>query len=231
MWVDSTNLITEAGNELKAPETTAERVQEIFTEWWDKQNGKASQDEESYALPVKIVERSGSAGTPIPRCGKLHFPKGKLSDEQIELLEKNMKSSDSNSEADELILWGAGRAAAIAVIPLPLADVGPLMANEAYMIYKLADAYGYSIDKTVITMLAGIAGGSIVGKIGASFLPFLKVPIAAGVTYAVGKAAKAYFASGMTLSRDSLLDVFTNARKEADTIDWDKHKVEDSEED
>ena len=108
------------------------------------------------------------------------------------------------------------------------AYVGPLMANEAYMIYKLADAYGYSIDKTVITMLAGIAGGSIVGKIGASFLPFLKVPINAGVTYAVGKAAKAYFGSGMTLSRDSLLDVFTNARKEADTIDWNKHKVEDT---
>ena len=27
---------------------------------------------------------------------------------------------------------------------------------------------------------------------------------------------------------DILLDVFTNARKEADTIDWDKKKIEES---
>ena len=96
------------------------------------------------------------------------------------------------------------------------------------MIYRLADAYAYSIDKSVVAMLSGVAGGSIVGKIGASFLPFLKVPIAAGITYAVGKTAKAYFASGMTLSKEILLDVFTNARKEADTIDWDKKKIEES---
>lgn len=227
MWIDSSYLIVAAENELKAPETTAERVQEIFTEWWDKRDGRPAQDDDVFEVPVKIVDYVGVAGTPMPRCGKLHFPKEKLSEEQIELLEKNMKSSDSDSDADEFILWAAGRAAAIALVPLPLADVGPLMANEAYMIYRLADVYGYSIDKSVVTMLAGIAGGSIVGKIGASFLPFLKVPIAAGVTYAVGKAAKAYFASGMTLTRDKLMDVFTNARREADEIDWNKHKVEE----
>ena len=93
------------------------------------------------------------------------------------------------------------------------------------MIYRIAAAYGFSIDKSVVAMLGGVAGGSIAGKLGATFLPFLKVPIAAGITYAVGKAAKAYFASGMTLSRDSLVEVFMKARKEADDIDWDKHKV------
>jgi hypothetical protein len=44
----------------------------------------------------------------------------------------------------------------------------------------------------------------------------------------VGKTAKAYFAAGRTLSRDILLDVFTNARKEADSIDWSKNKVAES---
>ena len=224
MYVDSTHLIVEADSELRNPESTPERIQELFEKWWGKRTSGASVQEGTYALPVKIVDRVGFAGTPIPRYGVLHFPKAKLSDSQIEMLEKNLKSPDADKEADEFILWAAGRAAAIAAVPIPLADVGPLMANEAYMIYRIADAYGFSIDKSVVAMLGGLAGGSIAGKIGASFLPFLKVPIAAGITYAVGKAAKAYFASGMTLSRDGLAEVFTNARKEADDIDWDKNK-------
>ncbi len=92
------------------------------------------------------------------------------------------------------------------------------MANEAYMIYRVADAYGYKIDKSFIAMLTGVVGASVVGKIAASFLPFLKIPIAAGVTYAVGKTAKAYFASGMTLSKARLKAEFTNARKKTDEI-------------
>lgn len=227
MYVDSTHLITEADNELQNPETTPERVQALFQEWWDKRNGRASFEDEFYVLPVKIIDYIGVAGSPCPRIGALHFPKSKLADEQIELLEKYLKLPDADSEADSFILWAAGRAAAIAAVPLPLADVAPLMANEAYMIYRLAEVYGYSIDKSVVTMLAGVAGGSILGKLGASFLPFLKVPIAAGITYAVGKAAKGYFASGMTLPREILMDVFTNARKEADDIDWNEHKAEE----
>ncbi len=135
-------------------------------------------------------------------------------------LENEIKRKDPSKLATETILWGAGRAAAIALTPLPLADVGPLMANEAYMIYRIAEAYGYKVDKAVVAMLAGVAGGSLAGKLAASFIPFLKVPIAAGITYAVGKTAKAYFASGMTMSKEALKQEFTQAQKEADGIDW-----------
>ena len=131
-----------------------------------------------------------------------------------------------DAEADEYINWGAGRAAAIAIIPLPLADVGPLMANEAYMIYKLGAVYGYAINEAVLTMLAGVAGGSIAGKFAASFLPFLKIPIAAGVTYGVGKAAKAYFQSGMSLKPEELRKKFLEAEQESKNIDW-KNKMQE----
>ena len=226
MYYDSTHLIVEADRELQDTETTAGRVQELFNEWWPKRTGGATFEDDVYALPVKIVDLVGIAGMPAPRHGVLHFPKAKLNESQIELLEKYHNSPDADRKADEFILWAAGRAAAIALAPIPLADVGPLMANEAYMVYRIAAVYGFSIDKSVVAMLCGVAGGSILGKIGASFLPFLKVPIAAGITYAVGKTAKAYFASGMTLSRDELTDIFTISRKEADTIDWKEHKVE-----
>ncbi|MGI5924673.1 MAG: DUF697 domain-containing protein [Lentisphaeria bacterium] len=135
----------------------------------------------------------------------------------------------TNEQADSLINWAAGRAAAIAIMPLPLADVAPLMANELYMIYKLGAVYGYAVDKTVLTMLAGVAGGSIVGKTAASFLPFLKVPIAAAVTYGVGKAAKAYFESGMTLDVKELKQRFLAAEREAKQTNWNEKKVEEDE--
>ena len=123
-------------------------------------------------------------------------------------------------DADSYIYWAAGRAAAIAWLPLPLVDVAPLIANEVYMIYKLAGVYGIAADNTVITMLLGSAGGSIAGKVGASFLPLLKVPIAAAVTYGVGKAAKAYFESDMTLNEEQLKAAFLAGEREAKKRDW-----------
>ena len=146
--------------------------------------------------------------------------------ENTTTLEEAIQPVDKDDTANEIILWGAGRAAAIALAPLPLADVGPLMANEAYMIYRLANNYDCKIDESVVAMLLGVSGGSIVGKIAASFLPFLKVPIAAGITYAIGKTAKAYFESGMTLSKEDMTDVFINSRTEAEGIEWTKKKVE-----
>ena len=127
-----------------------------------------------------------------------------------------------SSDADSYINWAAGRAAAIALVPLPLADVAPLIANEVYMLYKLAELYGIAADNTVISMLLGCAGGSIAGKIGASFLPFLKVPIAAAVTYGVGKAAKAYFESDMTMNEEELRREFLAGEREARKKDWKK---------
>lgn len=139
---------------------------------------------------------------------------------------KKVWQEAASSEADNYIRWGAGRAAAIALIPLPLADVAPLLANEVYMIYKLAGVYGIAVSGTVITMLLGCAGGSICGKIGASFLPFLKIPIAAGVTYGVGKAAKAYFESEMKLSSSELKAEFLAGERESKKREWKPVDVE-----
>lgn len=130
-------------------------------------------------------------------------------------------------EADSFINWAAGRAAAIAVIPLPFVDLVPLVANETYMIYRLAELYGIPVDDTVITMILGCAGGSIAGKIAASLLPILKIPIAAGVTYAVGKVAQSYFESDMKLNRTELREKFMEEEREAKKREW--KPVEDEE--
>jgi len=131
-------------------------------------------------------------------------------------------------EADSYINWAAGRAAAIAVVPIPFVDVIPLVANETYMIYRLAEVYGIPVDETVITMLLGCAGGSLAGKLAASLLPFLKIPIAAGITYGVGKAAQAYFESDMKLDETELRETFLEEEREAKKREW--KPVEDEDE-
>lgn len=136
-------------------------------------------------------------------------------DEEVSKILTEKEKASKSEQADALIIWAAGRAAAIAVVPIPLADVGPLIINESYMIYKLGEVYGYKIDATVVTMLLGVTGGSIAGKFAASFLPFLKVAIAPGITYGVGKAAKSYFESGMTLDDKELKARFNEGKREA----------------
>jgi predicted GTPase/uncharacterized protein (DUF697 family) len=133
----------------------------------------------------------------------------------------------ASEEADSYINWAAGRAAAIAIVPLPLVDIVPLVANETYMIYRLAEVYGIPVDDAVITMILGCAGGSIAGKIAASLLPILKIPIAAGITYAVGKVAQAYFESDMKLNETELREKFLEEEREAKKREWKPIKDEE----
>lgn len=127
---------------------------------------------------------------------------------------------DLETIAEEYIKWGTGRAVAITMLPLPIADIAALMANEAYMIYHIAETYGYDIDSSIVSMLIATVGGTFTRRLLFSLVPFLKVPIAAGITYAMGKVAKVYFSSGMTLSCEALRDEFTRARRKASRIDW-----------
>ena len=67
-------------------------------------------------------------------------------EEKIQPLKEEYRRT-SSIDADSYINWAAGRAAAIALTPLPLADAAPLIINEVYMIHKLASLYGIAADK------------------------------------------------------------------------------------
>ena len=140
--------------------------------------------------------------------------------ERITVIMSENETKDFTAIADDYIIWAAGRAAAITMFPLPIADIGALMANEAYMIYCIAETYGYDIDSSIVSMLIDSVGGTFTRRLLFSLLPILKIPIAAGITYAMGKVAKVYFASGMTMSRKALRIEFTKARRKASRIDW-----------
>jgi uncharacterized protein (DUF697 family)/ethanolamine utilization protein EutP (predicted NTPase) len=128
----------------------------------------------------------------------------------------------ADEAADDYVFWGAARAGAIAVIPLPLADMPFLIANQGYMIVGIGSAYGIAVTKGMVAAFLGTLGASIAGMTAASFLPFLKIGIAAGVTYGVGKAAKVWFENDMKASATDLKKVYTSAKREAKKRNWKK---------
>ena len=134
-----------------------------------------------------------------------------------------------DAEADSFIRWGAGRSFAIALpCALPLSDMIPLSLNEAYMIMRIGSVYGETVGKNVIGILTGIAAGSVAGKFLATLMPpGLKSVVAASVTYGLGKAAKAYFRSGKTLSKEALRDEFLKSKKEGKDQKWEPVDVSD----
>ena len=127
-----------------------------------------------------------------------------------------------DEEADSYIRWGAGRSFAIALpCALPLSDMIPLSLNEAYMIMRIGSVYGETVGKNTMGILTGVAAGSVAGKFLATLMPpGLKSVVAASVTYGLGKAAKAYFRSGKTLSREALREEFVRAKKEGKAKKW-----------
>ncbi len=113
-----------------------------------------------------------------------------------------------DDEADAAINWATGRAAAIAVAPIPLADVYPLVANQIYMVKKIGEAYGLELGESAIKGMLTAMGASFAGLLLASFIPGFKIGIAAGITYAAGKSAKAWCQSGGELSEAEMRKLY-----------------------
>ena len=89
------------------------------------------------------------------------------------------------------------------------------------MIMRIGAVYGETVGKNVITMLTGVAAGSMIGKFIATLMPpGFKSIVAASVTYALGKATKAYFRSAKSLSIAQLREEFKRAKQDAKKMDW-----------
>lgn len=133
-------------------------------------------------------------------------------------------------EVNSLVMWGAIRAFALAINPFPLTDMPFLVTNEAYMIYRIGSCYGIPVTKSVLAQFLLCAGASSAGKFFASWLPFFKMPIAASVTYAVGRCAVAFFESEMKIDNESLHEIYKNEFEKGRSIKWREQRAEQEEE-
>ena len=135
--------------------------------------------------------------------------------EQLEYNNETLAQATNVQEEVEMICrWAAARAAGIAA--LPKFNYAGLLANDVYMVSRIAKAYGVCPAKEGITgFLVGL-GGSAVAALVCTIVPsiILRVPVAAAITYGVGKMAAKWIEDGMPTCpnfeayRQRLVDIY-----------------------
>ncbi len=122
---------------------------------------------------------------------------------------------DVEAEAEKLCRWAAARAGVIVVAP----GIGTmaLMANEIYMITRLADLRGIKLSESAVMGFLGSLGATFVGQTLVTLIPFapLQVPVGISVTYAVGKVANAWLKAGRPEDIASFKEIFDETKAEA----------------
>lgn len=121
---------------------------------------------------------------------------------------------DIEEEAERLCRWAAARAGVIVVAPF--VGTMALMANEVYMITRLAELRGIKLQESAVMGLLGSLGATFVGQTLATLIPFapIQVPIGITVTYAVGKVANAWLKAGRPEDVAAFKEIYEEARKE-----------------
>lgn len=77
---------------------------------------------------------------------------------------------DTDKEAEDICRWAAARAGVIVVAPV--VGTMTLMANEVYMITRLAKLRGIKLSESAVLGLLGSLGGAFVGQTLATLIPF-----------------------------------------------------------
>ena len=118
--------------------------------------------------------------------------------EQLEYNNETLAQATNVQEEVEMICrWAAARAAGIAA--LPSFTYAGLLAKDVYMVRRIAQAYGVCPDKEGVTSFLVGLGGSAVAALVCTLVPtaILRVPVAAAITYGVGKMAAQWIEEGM----------------------------------
>jgi uncharacterized protein (DUF697 family) len=128
--------------------------------------------------------------------------------------EKALKDIDLDWESEKICRWAAARAGVIVIVPF-LGSMA-LIANEIYMISRLADLRGITLGEGAVAGLLGGLGATFVGQTVMTIIPFapIQVPLAVSITYGVGKAATAWLKAGHPENVAAFREIFEKARKE-----------------
>lgn len=213
------SIIADTDKELKNQKTSKERVQELFQEWWERRIGWAVLEgeygDEQWVFPVKFIERIGTIGAPVPHFGFLHFPKDKLWGQTDRILRGR-----SARPVDDRILQAAGRCASLV---FPFSDDNLMEENIVYMLSSIL----VGDDQHVTQRLIGLSGGL------RDYISY-DVAVAARVTYALGKTAKAYGRKsfddlGVEGTWDMLTNTYLQAKAEAKCMDFSKYDKDEEE--
>lgn len=116
--------------------------------------------------------------------------------------ETAMTAEERNKEVESICRWAAARAGVLAMAPK--FSTTALIANDTYMVTRIAQAYGHSLTSGAIVGFLGALGGSVVTALLTSLLknPKVKIPVAVCMSYAIGKVAEKWIGDGMPMPAD-----------------------------
>lgn len=140
-----------------------------------------------------------------------------MENKEQDYVEAEVVLTEEEIEKESLSIchWAAARAGVIVVAPL----VGSmaLMANEVYMISKLAKLRGVSMSEGAIIGLLGAFGGTFVGQTLCTLIPFapIQLPVGISVTYGIGRVVMEWLKAGQPEDFSAFKKVFEDSRKEA----------------
>ena len=140
----------------------------------------------------------------------------------------NKLNISPDEKVNKLLLRFAGLCGAIAVQPIPFADIFILTPIQLYMGTLIAEARGHKFSMSQIYKeILGLIGLAYLAQQTAiglykTILPFLgaitTIPLVFVLTYAIGKVMDYYFVSktqGKKISKDDLIKAFKEASKDA----------------
>jgi uncharacterized protein (DUF697 family)/tellurite resistance protein len=193
-------------------------------------------DQEVAGLTVSAgALASAPIGGPLPDTLPAGSPKTPVS-------QAGIPAVTPDAAFDDLILKQAMLTAALELLPERLASLA-IVPLQMRLVYRIGQDYGHSLDADQIKDLAGTFGigaaaqvvqgmvGRVLGGLGRGLLGNMLGGLAGGVTntaaqavttfaatYALGHAARQYYAQGRRLSQDDLRRLFSQFQEDAKTI-------------
>lgn len=106
-------------------------------------------------------------------------------------------TSDDDLKVETLCRWAAARAGVIVVAPL--LGTAALMANEVYLVSRIARVYGIKLSERAVIAFIGATCSRMAGNFLTTLIPIsaIQIPIAVGITYSLGRVTQRWLKDGM----------------------------------
>ena len=121
-----------------------------------------------------------------------------------------------------LCRWAAARAGAIVIAPL--VGTVALMANEVYLVSRIARVYDVKLSERALIAFLGAVGSRVAGSLLTTIIPFsaIQVPVAVGITYSLGRVTQRWLKDGMPTDMGPYIDMMgewkDKAREQVDKL-------------
>lgn len=131
-------------------------------------------------------------------------------------------TEDKDVKVEMLCRWAAARAGAIVIAPL--VGTVALMANEVYLVSRIAKVYDVKLSERALIAFLGAVGSRVAGSLLTTIIPFsaIQVPVAVGITYSLGRVTQRWLKDGMPTDMGPYVDMMgewkDKAREQVDKL-------------